>query len=391
MVWRIVFVLLTPIVALGQSSKIMTWNLLNFSASSTDRIGYYQTVIDSMLPDILAVQEVEGRAAANYFHSAVIHNTMAMATFISGPDSENALFYNDEVFSLSQMQVIPTTLRNIAWYTLKHLNTGDSVHVFSVHLKSSPGTANENQRLSEVNALRTVTDNLPDDSYFIVCGDFNFYGPDEPAYERLLDQSIGSGYFVDPIGTPYEWSNEDYSIHHTQSSRVRSFGGGASSGLDDRFDLILFSFNFGPNGSVQYLYNTSWAVGNDGMHYNDSINAMPNTSVSQNMANALHYASDHLPVVTSFNFVGQTGIQAGSKTDLVNVYPNPSNGSFNLSIPAVHLGSRFSVYAVDGRFIDGGNTLDTLTPINLEPFADGPYLLQLHTEKSIIELNLIKQ
>ena len=388
---KVFVLLLLPLYGVAQHTTIMTWNLLNFTTNSTDRVEHYRTVIDSLKPELLAVQEVEGTAAANYFHTAVLENSMAMATFIPGPDTDNALFYNDEVFSLSHMQIIPTTLRDIAWYTLRHINTGDSVHVFSVHLKSSPGSANENQRLSEVTALRAVTDNLPDGSYFIVCGDFNFYGPDEPAYERLLDQNFGSGFFVDPIGNPLGWNNEDYSIHHTQSSRVRSFGGGASGGLDDRFDLILFSFSFGPNGAVQYLNNTSWAVGNDGQHYNDSINAMPNSSVSQTMANALHYASDHLPVVTSFDFVGHTDIQSGAQPSRASIYPNPSNGLYTLSIPEEHVGSNYLVFASDGSIVQTGIARSNQTSINLESFAAGSYVLQLQSEEGVFELNLIKQ
>jgi hypothetical protein len=44
------------------------------------------------------------------------------------------------------------------------------------------------------------------------------------------------------------------------------------------------------------------AVGNDGNHYNDSINRMPNAAVPASVANALHYASDHLPVTGRFVF-----------------------------------------------------------------------------------------
>jgi hypothetical protein len=53
---------------------------------------------------------------------------------------------------------------------------------------------------------------------------------------------------------------------------------------------------------MAYVGNTMWAVGNDGNHFNDSINAQPNTSVSVAVANALHNASDHLPVVAQFTF-----------------------------------------------------------------------------------------
>jgi hypothetical protein len=42
--------------------------------------------------------------------------------------------------------------------------------------------------------------------------------------------------------------------------------------------------------------------GNDGNHYNDSINKPPNTVVSQQVADAIHYASDHIPVFLTLRF-----------------------------------------------------------------------------------------
>src|SRR5690606_6406171 len=88
----------------------------------------------------------------------------------------------------------------------------------------------------------------------------------------------------------------------TQSTRTRQFGGGASGGLDDRFDMILMSQTVMEEGGVFFLPGSYFAFGNDGNHYNDSINKMPNTAVTQQIANALHYASDHLPVIAAFSF-----------------------------------------------------------------------------------------
>ena len=47
---------------------------------------------------------------------------------------------------------------------------------------------------------------------------------------------------------------------------------------------------------MQYVEGTYWAVGNDGNHFNDAINDGNNNSVSEEIADALHDASDHLPV-----------------------------------------------------------------------------------------------
>ncbi len=72
--------------------------------------------------------------------------------------------------------------------------------------------------------------------------------------------------------------------------------------MDDRFDMILMSQAVIDSGRIMYVNNSYTAYGNDGLHFNDSINAPPNNAVGQTIADALHYASDHLPVFASFKF-----------------------------------------------------------------------------------------
>ena len=189
---------LLGLLVFAQPARIMTWNALNFSTASQDRVVYFQTVVDSLQPDILVVQEVEEEPAAAFFQSAVLGGSMAMAPFVDGFGTDNALYYNATVFEAVANIPIQTDLRDISQFVLVHLASGDTLRVFSVHLKSSSGSDNQDMRLNEVNALRQVTDQLPADSYFNVCGDFNTYGSNEPAYQRLLS-TTGSGYFIDPI------------------------------------------------------------------------------------------------------------------------------------------------------------------------------------------------
>jgi hypothetical protein len=69
----------------GQETvTVMTWNLLNIYTSSIERVPYYRTVTDSMLPDILAVQEVHGLDAARMFRNEVLQGRLALAPFTDG-------------------------------------------------------------------------------------------------------------------------------------------------------------------------------------------------------------------------------------------------------------------------------------------------------------------
>jgi hypothetical protein len=203
-------------------------------------------------------------------------------------------------------------------------------------LKASQGSQNEQQRLAEVQALRQVTDNLPPGTDYIVCGDFNIYYSNEPAFQELLNPS-NTGYVLDPIDTPGDWhNNNSFAPIHTQSPRTRQFGGGANGGMDDRFDMILVSQSVSDSGGIQYINSSYLSYGNDGFHFNDSINAPPNLAVSQEVADALHYASDHLPVICELEFESLTNIVSdefnipdGFK---VKQFPNPFNATTNIQI-----------------------------------------------------------
>ena len=188
---------------------------------------------------------------------------------------------------------------NSRWFTI---TTHDTIRIYSVHLKAGSTSADQLQRETEVDSLRKVTGKLPQNSNYIVCGDYNMQASSELAFQKLLNQSF-SGYFIDPLNLVGTWNNNStFASYHTQSPRTRSFGGGATGGMDDRFDMILISQAVNDTGGVTLVPGSYVAYGNDGQHFNDSINRPPNNAVGHTIANALHYASDHLPVFASFTF-----------------------------------------------------------------------------------------
>lgn len=295
--------------------KLMTYNILNYPGSDSNiRNSYFLTTLSAANPDILVVQEMTSEAGVNEFLNNVLKNVDTNFTagiFINGPDSDNAIYYKSNYFTFIGNRAYSTTLRDINEFKLAHKNYNDTLIIYSVHLKASSGSSNENQRLAEVNVLRNVTDLLPTNTNYIVLGDFNIYSSNEPAYQKLLNQST-SGYFIDVINLTGTWNNSEYALYHTQSPRTRQFGGGANGGLDDRFDMILFSPAVISDGGITYVTNSYTAYGNDGLHYNDSINRPPNNAVGQAIANALHYASDHLPVMVSLKFEAPLPVELGS-------------------------------------------------------------------------------
>ena len=305
----------------------MSYNLLNYPGSdSAVRNPYFRTVIESTIPDILVVQEMLSQAGVNGFLNNVLNlvsSGYAAGTFIDGYDTDNAIFYKTSSFTFLANNIITTSLRNINEFVLSENSTGDTIRIYSVHLKAGTASSDKQQRLTEVTTLRNVTDNLPPNSNFIVCGDFNIYSSEETAYQKLKD-ATSAGCFIDIFNLAGTWNNQAYAQYHTQSPRVRQFNGGSTGGMDDRFDMILFSQTVIDSGDVFYVPESFINYGNDGNHYNDSINKPPNSAVSQQIADALHYSSDHIPIIATLKF---------EQNNILQVEVNISDGWNILSVP----------------------------------------------------------
>lgn len=344
------------------TAKIMTYNLLNYDVNDTNRNSYFRTVIQNSRPDIVVVEEILSQNAVNTFRDRVMNlsgiGTFAAGTFINGFDSDNAIFFKTTKFAFISNTPINTELRDINEFKVVHIVTGDTLRLYAVHLKAGSTSADSSQRSREVQNLRNVTNTLPLNSNFIVMGDFNFYGAYEPAYVKLLQVISGNeGHFIDMLSMPGIWNNSAYSIYHTQSPRTRAFGNGSTGGMDDRFDLILYSKAVSEQGGITVIPLSMVPYGNDGNHFNDSINRPPNTAVGQTIANALHYASDHLPVYALFKFQGPFGIQQISSNiperySLRQNYPNPFNPVTKIEFQLPQAGSiKVMIYDIMGQEI----------------------------------------
>ncbi|MBE0571149.1 MAG: hypothetical protein IH618_06355 [Ignavibacteriaceae bacterium] len=297
----------TSVVFSQNQHTIMSYNVLNLVLTDTlERNPYYRTIFSNIQPDILVCQEMTSQTGVNGFLIRVLNRVSsgyAAGTFINGTDTDNAIYYKTSLFTFLNNTPISTALRDINEFRLLHNATGDTIIIYSVHLKAGDSSSDSLQRAAEIDSLRKRTNSLPSNSNYLVVGDFNIYSSNELAFQKLLNQSQ-SGYFKDPLNLIGNWSNNGtFDAFHTQSTRVRNLGdGGATGGLDDRFDMILMSQSIMNAGGITYYPGSFVTYGNDGNHFNDSINQPPNAVVSQQVADALHYASDHLPVYATFGF-----------------------------------------------------------------------------------------
>ncbi|MEZ4649646.1 MAG: FlgD immunoglobulin-like domain containing protein [Candidatus Eisenbacteria bacterium] len=287
--------------------RVASYNLLNYTSG---REAQFRVSLGYMDVDVLFVEEILSQAAVDQFRTQVLEvlnpGEWAAAPFVNGPDTDSGMFYRTSKVQFVDHVVISTALRDIDEYTFRPVGYDDSsanIRGYVVHLKASQGSTEEQQRLAEVQLMRARMETFPAGQNYFITGDFNIYTSTEPAYAYMLSTTPGTaGVVQDPIAAPGNWHNNgSFASIHTQSPRTTQFGGGANGGLDDRFDMLLVSPSSMDGEGWDCLPTTYRAVGQDGLHFNLAvIDNPPNQDVPQEVAQALHDGSDHLPLMVDF-------------------------------------------------------------------------------------------
>lgn len=314
--------------------RVCTWSLLNYSAANEDgRTARFKTVLDEIRSDILVVQDItEQDIVYKLFTEALDPTVWSLTPFNDGPDSDNMLYFKIAELSFIDATYHATSFRDIAEYRLWLKNADDTLYVFSVHLTAGNTAEDETARLAEVQVLHDRLLQIAGENptaNIIVCGNFNFYSPDEPGYMRLLMSATST--LADPLNG-WERNDEAFAGMYTQSTRTAAdgaCGGGATGGLDDRFDLMLVNYLTQGN----YVQDSYTAFGNDGQNrLNASVTDPPNMIVSADMAEALRCASDHLPVFADFVFAASVPVREPEKSVPVRIRPMPATDGAVLDI-----------------------------------------------------------
>jgi len=375
--------------------KTMFYNVLWFPELNPNRIDLLQEVLQDYEPDIFMVCELQSQEGADAILNMGL-NSDGNSNFSAAPYFENqsgggnlqqALFYRNDMFVLENTEIINTPVRDINKYTLL-LNTANQdtnpirIYAYVTHLKSSQGGANQQLRLSMVEAFVNDTQQLEEDAYVLFAGDFNIYTSTEPAYLEILDQTNNIA-MADPINTPGAWNNnKDFTAVHTQSTRTSSsgFGGGAGGGLDDRFDFIMVSQNMMTDSNLGYKADSYKAYGNNGNCYNNDINDINCGGVyNQVIRDALYNMSDHLPVVME--------LETDQEIVLLNVPQNSPLQPFSLKNTLVSdvitiynpgdntKDDRFGIFNTLGQELLEFKTSTNTTILNVAKFVKGVYYI----------------
>lgn len=374
----ILFALLFPVQALAQATiRVMTYNALNYLDSmGGTRNDDFQHVIEETLPMFLCMQEMQTDAAAAAFKTNVL-DVIQPGLWSRGPNTlqdeytdDTEIFYRSDLVTRLTTRMITTELRSIEWGAYQLHGGGAPVCTLLVavaHPKAGNTTSDAEQRAREIGEfIDFLETNIPSQyagQPSIICGDFNVYTSNEASYQELLDV------YADPINKPGSWNNNStFAAIHTQSTHSSGTILYSGGGLDDRFDQILVDSSFFDGEGLEVDIASYTAFGNDGQHYNKSINDLPlNTAVGDQTADALYYASDHLPVYVDFYHpllsVGEGWRSAlPAQWGLIDVYPNPFNAMATLRV-SLDVSARYSV----SLFNEMGQLVQSLGPFDGQP------------------------
>jgi endonuclease/exonuclease/phosphatase family metal-dependent hydrolase len=294
--------------------KVCSYNVLNWPDDYLTRGPYFATIMAEIDPDVIVLQEVDSQTGVNRFRTNVLDvfapGEYWQMPFVNGPDTDNACFYKTAVVESVFHEQVYTPVRQTSVYRFRPIGYQSSEAEFTIlstHLKAGTSGSDEADRLAMATVIRDYLNDYPSGSHFMVAGDFNLQTSSEASYQTLIGfQTDNDGRSKDPIGSAGYWhDNSSFRFIHTQSTQLEW------GGMDDRFDFILISFALDDGDGLSYLFGTYDAFGNDGAHMNLAINDPPNGVVSQEVADALNAASDHLPVVLEIQLPAKVDAPAG--------------------------------------------------------------------------------
>ena len=379
----------------GQETiTVMQYNLLEYGNYQSGFADCYETnnntqrkdecirtLMDYVKPDILTVCEFGATQALldnfmrhnlpDYWQSDDIIN-YAHSNII------NHIFYDSRKMALKKHVALRTNPRDTDVYELymktPSLVAGDTIKLVCIvaHPKAGMNYQSERRALMQV-AMDYVNTHYADDNVLIM-GDFNMYRASETGYQLLTrTYSNPNVLFVDPLanaGGVGEWnSNIQFAPFHTQSTRRYSDECFSSGGLDDRFDFILMSdeIYMGFN-RIKYLNESFHAVGNDGRHFDQSIDQNGNDAVPPVVAEALFDGSDHLPVTLKLSVFAHLDVDEHLGESFL-VYPNPADDQISVTI-----NGDYRITNVFGQIMLTGHESQS---IDVSCLASGVYFLNV--------------
>jgi hypothetical protein len=353
--------------------RVVSYNTLDGPNSSGDL--NFRTVFQAIAtsvangitkrPAVIALQEQDADSTSNL--AVMLNSLFGTSSYVAvQPGGQPATDRLGFVYDSSSVTSVGSATLVASGGTRPHLRAqfrpvgytspDAAFTVYSSHLNAS----NSGTRSIETSALRGNTDALGAGAHAVTMGDYNIDASSEQSYVNLTGGGAGPGRMFDPLSRPGTWNNNiAFADIHTQSTRVAQIGGGASGGMDDRFDFQLATSPIMDGEGLSYIGPTvpgtatahSYrAFGNGGNTFNGNVNDPQNTSQPSAVLDALFNASDHLPVVADYQIPARMAVSVGSVPSRVIVGVSvPINATVTNTAPvSVAVGADELDYTVQG-------------------------------------------
>jgi len=396
---------------------LMTYNILNYrnftsycTSSNNNPItkeAALREVIAYAQPDLLVCNEVGGATPAA--HEKILTDVLntggttrwASTSYANNGFSTlvNGVYYDQTKLGIKREGMVSKSVSNVDlvrvldvvqfYYKDSLLSVNPDTVFFTVvaaHLKAGSATTDLADRATATAALMQHLTQRVSDPNVLLGGDFNIYKSQEAAFQNLINHSVASERFYDPIGQLGTWTNNaNYAPYHTQSTRNANTNNGCFSGggLDDRLDQWLVSSSVKDGlGKVAYVPGSFRVVGNDGMHFNQGIDEGTNYSVPANIRAALYTVSDHLPVLVELD-IQRVGIGLDEYADAQRYWQQTrdANGGSSLywrgPLPA-----QVDAYDAYGRWVHTQRVEQNNQPLERPSAASGLIFLRAENGSS---------
>lgn len=392
---------------------VMQYNLLNYgnityycpadTNKASDKNNWIRTIVNYVNPTVFTVNEMNYQTK---FHDSLLNNALnvnginyyrkAPSTNIAGAGLINLLYYDSRKVECVGRYVAQSYVRDATVYKMMYkspdLAEGDTIYFYCilVHLKAGDDSYDEGNSAGRdsmaVGVMRWLDDfDRTHDKNIMIMGDFNVYTSDEPAYQTLTNYQPNAAIrFYDPINTPGDWNeNDDYAAVHTQSTRLLTNDCHSGGGLDDRFDYILVNEQVKENNwGVGYVQGSYRALGNDGNHFNQSVNHGSNGSVPASVLSALYNNSDHLPIVLRLAIDAAPAVSLNSPENpsaSIELSPNPVRNALKISVVNVEgdLNFTLNIISADGKLMTGEHFAGAEFTADVAALVPGTYVARL--------------
>ena len=390
--------------------KAMTYNLLNYRnftswcpSSSNNPIskeGYLNEIVNHIEPHLLVCNEINGNNSSA--HSRILNHALNINGetrwektdfFTNGSSIANGIYYDKNVLGLKSQESISKDLSNqnlVRVIDVCHFFYKDSLlglnpdtiffTLFAGHLKAGSSSSDISQRDKATKAIMSFINSNSGIDNYLIAGDLNMKKSQELGFQNLINYSVSSINFYDPENQPGNWNNNyNFKDLHNQSTRDGATNNGCFSGggLDDRFNHWLFNNDINQGLSrISYVPGSLTAVGNDGLHFNNSIISPTNNSVPSNILNALYEMSDHLPVTIDLDI---ERLQIGEKehySPAVRAWKD-LNGVSWVDVSQSSLGGTWRCFDMMGRTIHSGIIRQTRFDLPMLPEKNGILLITI--------------